>query len=58
MTEPHWTEEEERLAWAAWMKEADEIVRRPMKCEGCLQNWADPPSRLCPGCEAYSEHQA
>jgi ribosomal protein L32 len=28
-----------------------------MKCEECGKNYADPPSRLCPGCEAYREHQ-
>lgn len=30
----------------------------PVYCEECLDNIADPPSRLCPGCEAYKEHQA
>lgn len=29
----------------------------PMKCEECGQNWADPPGRICVGCEAYKEHQ-
>lgn len=29
----------------------------PRECEGCGQNTADPPGRLCPGCEAYQEHQ-
>jgi len=27
------------------------------KCDGCGVHWADPPSSLCPGCEAYREHQ-
>jgi rubrerythrin len=27
------------------------------KCEECGVNCADPPSRLCPGCEAYQSHQ-
>ncbi len=31
-------------------------VRRPRLCEDCQQNPADPPGRLCPGCEAYREH--
>ena len=31
---------------------------QPMKCEGCDVNYADPPSKLCPGCQAYREHQA
>jgi len=26
------------------------------RCADCGTNWADPPSRLCPGCEAYREH--
>ncbi len=26
-------------------------------CEECGVNRADPPSRLCPGCQAYREHQ-
>ena len=29
----------------------------PPMCEGCDQNRADPPSKLCPGCQAYREHQ-
>jgi hypothetical protein len=29
----------------------------PPKCEGCGVNYSDPPSRLCPGCEAYQGHQ-
>ena len=30
---------------------------RPRLCEDCDIYWADPPSRLCPGCQAYREHQ-
>jgi hypothetical protein len=33
----------------------DESSKRRRRCEEC-ENWADPPSRLCPGCEAYQEH--
>lgn len=29
----------------------------PALCEGCGVNAADPPSRLCPGCKTYQEHQ-
>lgn len=29
----------------------------PLLCEGCGCNRADPPSKLCPGCQAYQEHQ-
>lgn len=28
-----------------------------MKCEECGKYRADPPSKLCPGCQAYREHQ-
>jgi hypothetical protein len=28
----------------------------PSECVGCGQNPADPPSKLCPGCQAYREH--
>lgn len=29
----------------------------PDKCIDCGENYADPPSKLCPGCQAYREHQ-
>jgi hypothetical protein len=32
--------------------------QRRKRCVECGVNWSDPPSRLCPGCEAYREHQA
>lgn len=28
----------------------------PALCDGCDQNPSDPPSKLCPGCQAYREH--
>jgi hypothetical protein len=31
-------------------------IRRPPLCEDCGKNRSDPPSKLCPGCEAYREH--
>ena len=31
---------------------------RRQRCEDCNIYLADWPSRLCPGCEAYKEHQA
>lgn len=31
-------------------------VRKPPICEGCGVNRADPPSRLCVGCQAYRDH--
>lgn len=36
---------------------AHEQYPRPIKCEGCDTGIADPPSRLCPGCQAYVDHQ-
>jgi hypothetical protein len=32
-------------------------LSRPVRCEGCDQNYADPPSKMCPGCQAYRDHQ-
>jgi len=29
---------------------------RRIRCTWCGKNWADLPSRLCPGCEAYQSH--
>ena len=28
----------------------------PQRCAECAVNYADPPSPLCPGCEAYRDH--
>jgi hypothetical protein len=30
----------------------------PRMCRECEQNYADPPSLLCPGCHAYKDHQS
>ena len=33
------------------------VVRsKRRRCADCGTNWADLPSKLCPGCEAYREH--
>jgi len=32
------------------------LSRSPL-CEDCGKNRSDPPSKLCPGCQAYCEHQ-
>jgi rubrerythrin len=32
-------------------------LREPLLCASCGKFQRDPPSRLCPGCEAYQEHQ-
>ena len=34
------------------------VPRFPKLCADCGIYPADPPSSLCPGCEAYREHQA
>lgn len=34
-----------------------ERMPRRQRCDDCGVHWADPPSALCPGCEAYREHQ-
>jgi hypothetical protein len=33
------------------------LLKATRKCIACAKNLADPPSSLCPGCEAYREHQ-
>jgi hypothetical protein len=32
-------------------------VEKPKPCVECQVNLADLPSKLCPGCQAYKEHQ-
>jgi rubrerythrin len=32
-------------------------VRRRVRCTDCGFHWADAPSSLCPGCQAYAGHQ-
>jgi hypothetical protein len=32
-------------------------IKRPPLCDECGVKRSDPPSRLCPGCQAYQEHQ-
>ena len=36
---------------------ARNVLGWPTLCDGCGVHLSDPPSRLCPGCEAYREHQ-
>ena len=31
--------------------------RKPPVCKECGIHLSDPPSKLCPGCKAYKEHQ-
>ena len=33
------------------------MPRVKIMCDSCGQNYADYSSRLCPGCQAYREHQ-
>lgn len=35
---------------------SDGVTLAPM-CDDCGVNRSDPPSLLCPGCQAYREHQ-
>jgi hypothetical protein len=45
-------------AWTATdtqMKRHEEAMSR---CYECEVNYADTPSKLCPGCQAYREHQS
>jgi rubrerythrin len=44
--------DETRARLAEWRKR----YPLPKKCIECGTNYADPPSKLCPGCEAYQEH--
>lgn len=44
----------------AFIRANQKVARQMDKarpCAECGTNWADPPSTLCPGCEAYREHQ-
>ena len=36
--------------------EAKMREKEPKMCDECGEEYADPPSKLCPGCEAYREH--
>jgi hypothetical protein len=47
----------ERLKPLKPEKARTERVRRPPVCEECGIYRADPPSKICVGCEAYREHQ-
>lgn len=43
--------EDDREQWELWLRS------RRRRCSDCGIYWADYPSDLCPGCEAYREHQ-
>ena len=42
-----------RIATDAQMKVHEELASR---CYECEVNYADTPSKLCPGCQAYRDH--
>ncbi len=54
---------DQRVAFIASRREADAFLanhqdaRQPIMCDNCGKHTADLPSCLCPGCEAYQEHQ-
>lgn len=39
------------------IRELERKPKKPLICESCGVNRADPPSKLCSGCQAYREHQ-
>ena len=45
----------DRCNWPACPQDCD---GRPGLCKDCGRYPSDPPSKLCPACEAYREHQA
>ena len=47
--------EDLEMQWADGSPESPLPPRRK-RCDDCGKNWADRPSKLCPGCEAYREH--
>ena len=54
-----WREVSQKLEWdrsVTYAREAKSPVK-PAKCIICDTNISDYPSNICPGCEAYLEHQ-
>ena len=51
-----WSRHHEKRKPAKMRRRLDGSVQR--RCEECGKNWADWPSKICPGCEAYREHTA
>jgi len=35
----------------------EQKFKMPPVCDGCGKGYADQPSKLCPGCQAYRDHQ-
>lgn len=44
--------------YEVWKRRAMEPKPQPARCAECDRYYADPPSKLCPGCQAYREHQS
>jgi hypothetical protein len=53
------SEDEGHICGDCWVRDrhAEEVTMRAQRCVECGRYLADPPSRLCPGCEAYQGHQ-
>ena len=49
---------EDQLAEDRALHTAPKAKECPPMCDGCGVNPSDPPSRLCPGCDAYRDHTA
>jgi len=46
---------------SVWNATEDQMKRHEQlaaQCYECAVNYADTPSKLCPGCQAYREHQS
>jgi predicted Zn-ribbon and HTH transcriptional regulator len=56
-TEPRPWMESDVGQLARELHERGEAMRKPPLCADCGERQSDPPSKLCPGCEAYREHQ-
>ena len=55
LLEAHWRDPEAVLR-RQWPELASKPKRRK-RCESCGKDWADLPSKICPACEAYKDHQ-
>lgn len=51
-----WGFEDSDYCLSEAMNLAKFLTKEPKMCDECGVNRADPPSKLCPGCQAYKEH--
>jgi hypothetical protein len=49
--------DDEPRCWSCRADMDGAVGRSAKRCVECGTNYADPPSKRCPGCEAYREHQ-